>query len=118
MQVQEAVERILLGESLQQFARSYRDKLIVDLGMDPKKCAETLLLGETHEFMNMLCLHLGEKHGEDARASAALQAWGRLVEDYDAFDALLSNYKFAGREMVVRRGKQLFPGPLTAHWEA
>ena len=55
----------------------------------------------------------------DARLKvpAALQDWVRLVEDYDAFDALLSNYKFAGREMVIRRGKQLFPGPLTAHWE-
>ena len=41
----------------------------------------------------------------------------RRVEDYDAFDALLSNYKFAGREIIIRRGKQLFPGPLTAHWE-
>ena len=117
MQIHEAVESVLLGESLQQLARGYRDKLIIDLGMDPEECAERLLLKETHEFINKVCLHLGEKHGEDARASAALQDWVRLVEDYDAFDALLSNYKFASREMVIRRGKQLFPGPLTAHWE-
>ncbi len=117
MQVQEAVDRVLLGESLEHLARSYRDKLLVGLSMDPEECEETLFLKETHQLMNKVCVHLGEKHGDDARASAALQAWVRLVEDYDAFDALLSNYEFAGREVVIRRGKQLFPGPLTAHWE-
>ncbi len=117
MQVQEAVDRVLLGESLEHLARGYRDKLLTDLGMDPEECGETLFLKETHQFINKVCVHLGEKHAGDARASAALQAWVRRVEDYDAFDALLSNYKFAGREMIIRRGKQLFPGPLTAHWE-
>ncbi|MHC4512480.1 MAG: hypothetical protein ACYTGW_06490 [Planctomycetota bacterium] len=113
----EAVERILLGESMQHLAHGYREQLLVDLGMDPEECEDTLFLEETHKFMSKVCAHLGEKFAGDARASAALQAWVRLVEDYDAFDALLSNYDFAGREVVIRRGKMLFPGPLTAHWE-
>lgn len=117
MKVEEAVDRILLGESMQALAGSYREKLLVDLGLDPEECEDTLFLKETHKFMSRVCLYLGEKHAGDARASAALQAWVGVVEDYDAFDALLSNYDFAGREVVVRRGKILFPGPLTAHWE-
>lgn len=117
MKVEEAVGRILLGEPMQDLAAGYREKLLVDLGLDPEECEETLFLQETHKFMSKVCVCLGEKHSADARASAALQDWVHVVEDYDAFDALLSNYRFAGREIVVRRGKMLFPGPLTAHWE-
>ena len=111
------MDRILLGEAMRDLAASYREKLLVDLGMDPEECEDTLFLKETHKFMSKVCIYLGEKYSGDARASAALQAWVQVVEDYDAFDALLSNYRFAGREVVVRRGKILFPGPLTAHWE-
>ena len=117
MKIEEAVDHILLGESMRQLANGYREKMLVDLGMDPEECEDTLLLKETHRFMSKVCTYLGEKHAGDARASAALQEWVRVVEDYDAFDALLSNYDFAGREVVIRRGKMLFPGPLTAHWE-
>ena len=117
MEIEDAVHRILLGESMRALAHSYRERLLVDLGLDPEECEDTLFLKETHRFMSKICLYLGEKHAGDARASAALQAWVRVVEDYDAFDALLSNYRFAGREVVIRRGKMLFPGPLTAHWE-
>lgn len=117
MKLEEAARWILLGESMQHLAESYREQLLVDLGLDPEECDETLFLEETRKFMGRLCIHLGEKHDGDARASAALQAWVQVVEDYDAFDALLSNYRFAGREVVIRRGKLLFPGPLTAHWE-
>jgi len=116
-EVEAAVDRILLGESMQSLAESYREQLLVGLGLDPEDCEDTLFLKETHKFMSKVCLYLGERHAGDSRASAALQAWVRVVEDYDAYDALLSNYRFASREVVIRRGRMLFPGPLTAHWD-
>ena len=60
---------------------------------------------------------LGDRHAGDARVAVALHAWCQRVEDYDAWDVLLSEYEFDGREALMRRGKVLFPGPLTAHWE-
>ncbi len=117
MKVEEAVDRVLLGESMGDLAESYRGELLVGLGLDPEECDDTLFLKETHRFMSRVCVHLGERHAGDPRASEALQAWVRLVDDYDAYDALLSNYRFDGRDVVIRRARMLFPGPLTAHWE-
>lgn len=117
MKLEVAVDRVLLGESMQSLAESYREELLVGLGLDPEDCEDTLFLKEAHRFMGKVCVYLGERHAGDSRASAALQSWVRVVEDYDAYDALLSNYRFAARDVVIRRGKMLFPGPLTAHWE-
>ena len=117
MKVEEAVDRVLLGESMERLAHSYWAQLLMDLGMDPEECEDTLFLKETHRFMSKVCVHLGERYASNSGVSAALQAWVRVVEDYDAYDALLSNYRFEGREVVIRRGRMLFPGPLTAHWE-
>ena len=61
---------------------------------------------------------LGQFRRGDARVSTALVRWIRRFEDYDAYDALLSNFTtFEGREHVLARGRKLFAGPLTAHWE-
>ncbi len=95
MKVEAAVDRVLLGESMQCLAESYREQLLVGLGLNPEECEDALFLKETHK----------------------LRTWVRVVEDYDAYDALLSNYRFEGRDVVIRRGRMLFPGPLTAHWE-
>ena len=117
MKVEAAVDRVLLGESMECLAESYREQLLVGLGLGPEECEDALFLKETHKFMSKVCVYLGERHAGDSRASEALPTWVRVVEDYDAYDALLSNYRFAGREVVIRRGKILFPRPLTAHWE-
>ena len=72
---------------------------------------------ESHAFIGKLARHVGERHGGYSRAAVALKAWCLSVEDYDAWDALLSEYEFDGRDALLRRGKVLFPGPLTAHWD-
>ena len=118
MDVRDAIERVLLGESLRAISTAHREELIVALGLEPESVSESKYRDDTRRFMNGLCRELGDRHDGDWRVAASLSEWVRRVDDYDAFDALLSNFRdFEGRELVVRRGRQLFPGPLTAHWE-
>jgi len=118
MEVAEAVERVRLGESLGQVSAAYREALLRDVGLDPKKASPTTFQSETHRFMRRLCRELAERHPRDPAVRAALIDWAENVEDYEAFDALLSTFRsFDGRAKLVRRGKKLFPGPLTAHWD-
>ncbi len=118
MDFAQAAERIQLGESLQQLAVAYREALLIDLGLDPETAEATTLRADTHRFMNQLCRHLSDRHAGDARVGTALADWVRRCDEYEAYDALLSAFRFEGREAVVRKGRQLFPGPLTAHWDA
>ena len=39
------------------------------------------------------------------------------MKDYEAWDALLTHYQFDGKEELIRRGRVLFAGPMTAHWD-
>ena len=52
----------------------------------------------------------------DPRVQVALRDWVMLSDQYEAFDALLSSFDFPGKDVLVQRGRQLFPGPLTSHW--
>jgi hypothetical protein len=112
-----AAERILLGESLSSIASEFRMDLIVEMSLDPSDAPDDLFRKETTRFMNQLCRYLGDNHDHDTRVASALRDWVRRVEEYEAFDTLLSCYRFDGREAVLRRGRVLFPGPLTAHWD-
>lgn len=112
----ESAERILLGESLRDVASGYRNDLLVDMGFDPDDAPENLFQKETTRFMNQVCRHLGERHAGDHAVAAGLEAWVHQVDEYDAFDALLENFEFPTRFAVLKRGRILFPGPLTAHW--
>lgn len=117
MDVADAIERVLLGESLRAIAAAHREELIADLGLDPAGVSPQDFRGDTRRFMNRVCRQLGERHDTDRRAAAALADWLRRSDEYDAFDALLTHFPtFEGRELILRRGRQLFPGPLTAHW--
>jgi len=109
-------ERIQLGESFRQVAGSYREALLEEKGFDPDDAPGDLFLTETTRFMNQLCRHLGDRHAGDRRVAAALEAWVGRVDEYDAYDTLLTHYEFESRDAVLRRGHILFPGPLTAHW--
>ncbi len=109
-------ERIQLGESFRQVAGSYREALLTEMGFDPEDAPTDLFLKETTRFMNQLCRHLGDRHAGDRRIGAALEAWVGRVDEYDAYDTLLTHYEFESRDAVLRRGRILFPGPLTAHW--
>jgi len=112
----EIADRVLLGEPLRDVALEYRANLLVEMGFDPDDAPDDLFAKETTRFMNQVCRHLGERHSGDHAVAAGLEAWVSQVSEYDAFDALLENFEFPGRQALLERGRILFPGPLTAHW--
>lgn len=117
MDIPEAIDRILLGESLRDIAIAKRDQMLRDVGLERHEARPTTFVAEVTRFTNRLCRELGERHAGDSRAETALIRWANLVDEYEAFDALLANFRdFDGRDALVRRGQNLFPGPLTAHW--
>ena len=111
-----SVESVLLGESLRDVASSYRYSLLADMGFEPEEAPKDLFEQETLRFMNQVCRQLGHCYAGDRRAATALQDWIRDVEEYDAFDTLLTHFEFEGKEVILNRARVLFPGPLTAHW--
>ncbi len=113
----QAIERVLLGEPLKYIAQAHREELLVSVGLDLDEAQPSTFAKETRTFMNNLCRFLGERHVGDSRVGSALADWVQIVDDYDAFDSLLVGFEFDGRDAVVRRGRTLFPGPLTAHWD-
>ena len=113
----EVVERILLGESLSSIAFEFRTDLLTEMGFDLDDVSDGVFRKETMRFMNQLCRYLGDNHEGDPRVAMVLRDWVRRVDEYDAFDTLLTHYKFDDRDQVLRRGRVLFPGPLTAHWD-
>lgn len=116
--LESAVEDVLLGASLQDLFQRHRSDLLRSVDLDPEEADPSTYRKEALRFMGRLCRHLSEKHPHDGRVRAALVNWVQLVDEYDAYDSLLSNWaEFDGRERVVARGRQLFPGPLTSHWE-
>jgi hypothetical protein len=118
MELTEAVERVSLGESIAQIASAYREGLLADFGLDPKRTSAETFRTETRAFCNKLCRRLGDLRPTDKRSAAALVAWLGFVDEYDAYDSLLTNFRaFEGRTTLLERGRRLFPGPLTAHWD-
>lgn len=118
MDLQSAIEEILLGASLQQIAAGYRERLVHDFGFRPDEVTADTFRAETTAFMRKVARQLGERHAGDRRVGQALREWIELVDHYEAWDALLSGFEVQGREALLRRGRVLFPGPLTAHWSA
>lgn len=112
----QAVKDILLGASLRDVAAAYRQSLIDAFQFRPDEVTKETLLPETMQFMKKLCRHLGDRHAGEPRVGQALREWVMLVDHYEAYDALLSGFEFEGKDVVVRRGRMLFPRPLTAHW--
>ena len=118
MEVEEGVERVLLGEPMKMLAGAHREELLVALGLDPDDAETNTGARDTQLFMNKVCRRLGDRHEGDRRAMVALRNWIQFVADYEAWDALLTHFDFEGKETVVRRGQVLFAGPMTAHWGA
>ncbi|MFO1054346.1 MAG: hypothetical protein U1F36_19170 [Planctomycetota bacterium] len=118
MDLATAIDRVLLGESLADIAQAYRAELLESFGMDPDETDPQTFRKESRVFVSKLCRELGDRRRGDSRAAIALSRWASRVEDYDAYDALLSNFThFDGRARLLERGRKLFPGPLTAHWD-
>jgi len=117
MDVTAAANDVLLGASLRQIAAEYRQDLIDSFGLRPEDVTAATFRNEVAGFMRKLARHLGERHRGEPRVGQALQEWVMFCEHYEAWDALLSGFRVEGREVLVRRGRVLFPGPLTAHWD-
>ena len=116
MDLTAAVADILLGASLQQVAAAYREHLLREFAFRPEETTPETFRSEVTAFMRTLARHLGDRHAGDPRIAHALRAWIMVSDHYEAWDALLSGFDVEDREALVRRGRVLFPGTLTAHW--
>ncbi|MEO6594890.1 MAG: hypothetical protein ABIP94_09070 [Planctomycetota bacterium] len=117
MNIAGAVADVLLGASLRQVASDYREGLIADFGFRPEEVTAHTFHEEVGAFMRRLARHLGERKPGNPRVGQALRDWILFSDDYEAWDALLTGFTVDGRAALVRRGRMMFPGPLTAHWQ-
>lgn len=116
--IQRATKDVLLGASMRQVAHDYRERLIEDFGFRPEEVTQDTFKDEVGSFMRALARHLGDRHQGDARVGEALETWVRFTDHYEAWDALLAGqFEIEGKEALIRRGRMLFPGPLTRHWD-
>ena len=106
-QIERAAEDVLLGASMRQVAARHREGLIEDFGFRPDEVAV---------FIRAPARHLGDPRHGAARVAHALRDWVLECGHYEAWDALLTGFDVEGREALLRRGRVLFPGPLTRHW--
>lgn len=116
MNLARAVADVLLGASIRQVGAAYRAELIEQFGFRPDEVTPATFRDETVAFLRKLARELGERHAGDPRVGQALREWVMLCDHYEAWDALLSGFQVDDRELLLRRGRILFPGPLTAHW--
>lgn len=124
MQLDDAFEDILLGESL---AGIHARHQLEALGIEDEKKARRRLRDMDREerreleeaatrFVGDLCRKLGEARAGEDRIATLLRDWAERSKAYEAFDALLCNFEFAGKAQVLAEGRRLFPSTLTAHW--
>lgn len=118
LDIAQAVEDVQLGASLRSVAIAFRQSLIDTFQFRPEEVGEGTFAVETTSFMKKFARHLGDRHRGDPQVLHALRDWVMRVEHYEAWDALLAGFDFHGKAALVRRGRVLFPGPMTAHWEA
>jgi len=116
--IQRSAKDVLLGASMRQVAHDYRERLIEDFGFRPEEVTQETFKDEVAAFMRALARHLGDRHQGDARVGEALETWVRFTDHYEAWDALLGGeFDIEAKEALIRRGRMLFPGPLTRHWD-
>ena len=116
--IRRAADDVLLGASMRQVAHDFRERLIEDFGFRPEEVTQDTFKEEVAAFMRALARHLGDRHQGDARVGEALETWVRFTDHYEAWDALLAgSFDVESKEALIRRGRMLFPGPLTRHWD-
>ena len=115
-QIKSAVADVLQGASLRQVAAEYRQGLIDDFGFRPEEVSADTFRDEVAAFMRALARQLGDRHQGDVRVGKALEDWVHFCDHYEAWDALMTGFEVEARDALVRRGRVLFPGPLTRHW--
>ena len=116
MDISKAVTAVLEGASMSQVAEDYRQHLIDAFGFRPDEVTTDTFRDQVTAFMRKFARHLGDRHTGDVRIGQTLRVWVMRCDHYEAWDALMSGFQFEGRDALVRRGKVMFPGPLTAHW--
>jgi hypothetical protein len=116
-EIERGVKDVLLGASMRQVAGEYRERLIEDFGFRPEEVTPATFGEEVTAYMRALARQLGDRHQGDVRVGEALATWVRFTEHYEAWDALLTGFDVEGREALIRRGRLLFPGALTGHWD-
>ncbi|MFO1030419.1 MAG: hypothetical protein U1F60_05045 [Planctomycetota bacterium] len=112
-----ATKEVLQGASLAQIAAEFRENLLRDFGFRDEETTADTFANEVASFMRGFARHLGDRHAGDARIGYALQQWILKSDHYEAWDALLSGFDVDGRDVLIRRGRVMFPGPMTAHWD-
>lgn len=117
MDIATATNDVLFGASLRQISIEYRQGLIEAFGFRPDELSPDTFRDEVTAFMRKLARHLGDRHAGEPKIGAALQEWVVFCDHYEAWDALLSGFTVEGREGLLRRGRVLFPGSMTAHWD-
>lgn len=116
-EIARGVKEVLLGASMRQVADEYRDRLIEDFGFREEDVTPGTFKKEVTAYMRALARQLGDRHQGDVRVGEALATWVRFTEHYEAWDALLSGFEIEGKDALIRRGRMLFPGALTSHWD-
>ena len=116
MDIPAAISDLQNGASLLEVASEFREGLIADVGLRPEEVTSQTFRAEVSAFMRQLARHLGDRHAGEPRIGHALREWVRHSDHYEAWDALLSGFAIEGRDALLRRGRTMFPGPLTAHW--
>lgn len=122
--IRAAVEEVHLGASIADLHDGFLMRVLaIDREDDLTSVLRDLPLEQrravrehARRFTGDVCRRLGDLHGRDTRVCRVLEEWVQTSKDYDAFDALLSNFDFPARERLVEEGKRLFPSTLTAHW--
>ena len=118
MKLEEAVERVRLGESIAQISDAYRAGVLRAMGLSAQDVGPQTFRKEARLFVNKLCRELADRCAGDRKIALALRTWVEGVSDYEAWDALLSAFDFEGKGRWIERGRAMFAGPMTAHWSA
>jgi len=111
-----AIKDVLLGASLRQIAMTYREDLIASFGFRPEEVTDATFANETTAFLRRLVRQLGDQFPGHPGVGRALRDHVLGSDLYEVWDTLLSSFEVEDRAMLLRRGRVLFPGPLTAHW--
>jgi hypothetical protein len=117
MDFRRELAHVLDGASMEQIAEQRRAAYLASLGVAAGEADPTLGADHVAAFMRAFARHLGDRHAGNPRIGHALREWVRQCDHYEAWDALLSGFVVENRQALVRRGKFLFPGTLTAHWD-
>ena len=116
MDFRRALAFVLDGASMEQIAADRRALHLAELGIPPGGAAPSIGREEVASFMRAFARYLGDRHAGNPRIGHALREWIRQCDHYEAWDALLTSFVVDERPALVRRGRFMFPGPLTAHW--